>query len=58
MEQQEQRYETDQEYIFTAHPEMRWVFSIADMAKKWPDYTEALGKAAQRRNRTGCREVR
>jgi hypothetical protein len=47
MQPTEQKYKTDREYIFTAHPEMRWVFTIADMATKWPDYTEALGKAAQ-----------
>jgi hypothetical protein len=47
MEPAEKQYKTAQEYIFDAHPEFRWVFDIEEMAKKWPNYTEALGKAAQ-----------
>jgi hypothetical protein len=47
MESTEKQYETEQAYIFEAHPEFRWVFDIEQMAKKWPGYTEALGKAAQ-----------
>lgn len=47
MADEQAEYETEKEYIFKAHPEMRWVYDIERIAKSWPGYTEAMGKAAQ-----------